>query len=146
MRKVTFIKDRAPLLKLMLYKAKDDVYLFGFDTFADASCTWDLWFDSVADANEYCQDTYELSEDDWIEVVDPCSNYKHDIIMPTLNGKEISNFEKVDSFGGLTGNERLFVSGLMEEFDRANENDKIKAVKILKALEFDDWAIGKIVT
>jgi hypothetical protein len=34
---------------------------------------------------------------------------------------------KVDGIGGMTGNERLFVSGLMDGFDKALKNDKNKA-------------------
>jgi hypothetical protein len=45
----------------------------------------------------------------------------------------------------LTGNERLFVSGLMDEFDKALKNDKDKARLILELLGFDKPSIEKIV-
>ncbi|MDF0718260.1 hypothetical protein PY092_19010 [Muricauda sp. 334s03] len=46
---------------------------------------------------------------------------------------------------GMTGNERLWESGLMDEFDRAKKSDKDKARTILQALKFDELSIGRIV-
>ena len=43
-------------------------------------------------------------------------------------------YEKANSvveIGGMTGNERLYVSGLMDEFDKAQKSDKYKARTIL---------------
>jgi len=46
---------------------------------------------------------------------------------------------------GMTGNERLWESGLMDEFDKAKKSDKHKARWILQALKFDELSIGRIV-
>ena len=46
---------------------------------------------------------------------------------------------------GMTVNERLYVSGLMDIFDRAKRNDKELAKTILKALKVDLKSIEKIV-
>ncbi|WP_108423986.1 hypothetical protein [Flagellimonas amoyensis] len=46
---------------------------------------------------------------------------------------------------GMTGNERLWESGLMDEFDIAKKSDKDKARTILQALKFDELSIGRIV-
>jgi hypothetical protein len=46
---------------------------------------------------------------------------------------------------GMTGNERLWTSGLMEEFDRVKKTDKLLAQTILKALKFDELSIIRIV-
>ena len=46
---------------------------------------------------------------------------------------------------GMTGNERLWESGLMKEFDKAKKSDKYKARKILQALKFDELSIGRII-
>ena len=57
-------------------------------------------------------------------------------------------YEKANSvvgIEGMTGNERLFVSGLMEEFDKAKKSDKYKARTILQALKFDELSISRIV-
>jgi len=45
---------------------------------------------------------------------------------------------------GMTGNERLFESGLMNEFDNAKKTDKHLARTILQALKFDELSIGRI--
>ena len=57
-------------------------------------------------------------------------------------------FEKANSvigIQGMTGNERLWKSALMDEFDKANISDKHKARMILQALKFDELSIGRIV-
>jgi hypothetical protein len=46
---------------------------------------------------------------------------------------------------GMTVNERLYVSGLMDIFDQAKKNDKDLARTILKALKVDLKSIEKIV-
>ena len=63
-----------------------------------------------------------------------------------MTREEIENaISKVDGIGGMTGNERLFVTGLMDEFDMALKNDKDKARLILELLGFDKFSIEKIV-
>ena len=57
-------------------------------------------------------------------------------------------YEKANSvigLEGMTGNERLFESGLMDVFNQAKKNDKYLARTILQALKFDEFSIGKIV-
>jgi len=51
----------------------------------------------------------------------------------------------VDGLAGMTVNERLFVSGLMEEFDKAKKSDKAKARRILELLKIDNAGIDKII-
>ena len=46
---------------------------------------------------------------------------------------------------GMTVNERLYISGLMDIFDQAKKNDKDLAKTILKALKVDIKSIEKIV-
>jgi len=53
---------------------------------------------------------------------------------------------KVEGIGGMTVNERLYVSGLMDEFNRSLIVDKDKAKKILELLGVDKSSIEKIVT
>ncbi len=47
-------------------------------------------------------------------------------------------------YDAMTGNERLWVSGLMDEFDVAKINNKRRAYEILKSLDFDEASILKI--
>ncbi|GBF19649.1 hypothetical protein C21_01818 [Arenibacter sp. NBRC 103722] len=63
-----------------------------------------------------------------------------------MTKKEI--YEKANSvigIEGMTGNERLFASGLMELFDASKKKDKYTARIILEALKFDELSIGRIV-
>jgi|GEM_PF-3097122 len=46
---------------------------------------------------------------------------------------------------GMTVNERLWASGLMDEFDWAVKTDKSKAKKMLRWLKVDEASIEKIV-
>lgn len=46
----------------------------------------------------------------------------------------IDSICKVDGLRGMTVNERLFVSGLMDEYDKAKWNDKKKAKRILELI------------
>ena len=57
-------------------------------------------------------------------------------------------YEKANSvigIGGMTGNERLFASGLMDTFDKAKKKDKYLARTILQALKFDELSISRII-
>lgn len=56
----------------------------------------------------------------------------------------IAAIKKVDRLGGMTVNERLFVCGLMDEFDKALIADKVKAKQILELLGVDKPSIEKI--
>jgi hypothetical protein len=52
---------------------------------------------------------------------------------------------KIEGLGGMTVNERLFVSGLMDEFDKSLIKDKDRARRILEILHVDKDSIDKIV-
>lgn len=63
-----------------------------------------------------------------------------------MTEKEISKaINKVEGIAGMTVNERLYVSGLMDEFDNAQITDRNKAKKILELLGVDKISIKKIV-
>lgn len=63
-----------------------------------------------------------------------------------MTEQEIINaINKVQEIGGMTVNERLFVCGLMDEFDKAIIHDKEKAKKILELLGVDEYSIQQIV-
>ena len=52
---------------------------------------------------------------------------------------------KVDGLGGMTVNERLFVTGLMDSYDNAIIRDKKLARTILEAIKVDRPSIDKII-
>jgi hypothetical protein len=65
----------------------------------------------------------------------------------TMTEQEIIKaISKVDGLEGMTVNERLYVCGLMDEFDKAQIADKGKARKILELLGVDKPSIEKIVS
>lgn len=56
----------------------------------------------------------------------------------------IEKVQKVVGLGGMTVNERLYASGLMDEFDRTKKKNKIRAAQILRILRVDEPSIKKI--
>lgn len=164
MREVAFVQIVDEIRKLLIYQSDEGVYLFGYDCLQDTSSKWDNLFMTLEDAKEYCQDIYEIDRDKWICISEPLENCQHDFIIPTkvkgrengnpeygkfqslINGKwvDTDNCEKYYSFNSLTGNERLFVTGLINEFQSAKRSDKSKARQILEALEFDNQSIERI--
>lgn len=63
-----------------------------------------------------------------------------------MTTKEIyKRANSISGLEGMTGNERLSESGLMELFDKTKKKDKHTARTILQALKFDELSIGRIV-
>jgi len=57
----------------------------------------------------------------------------------------INAINKVEGINGMTVNERLFASGLMDEYDKAKWQNKPKAKRILELLGVDEPSVNKIV-
>jgi hypothetical protein len=53
--------------------------------------------------------------------------------------------DSVDGLGGMTVNERLYASGLIELFDNSMKHNKGLAKVILQALKVDDKSINSFV-
>ena len=53
----------------------------------------------------------------------------------------IEKVQKVSGISGMTVNERLWETGLMEEFDKAKKEDKERAAQILRILQVDSPSI-----
>jgi hypothetical protein len=51
---------------------------------------------------------------------------------------------RIEGLEGMTVNERLFTSGLMNEFDRCKKTNKSRAAEILRWLRVDELSIKKI--
>ena len=56
----------------------------------------------------------------------------------------IEKVQKVVGLDGMTVNERLYASGLMDEFDRTKKKNKTRAAQILRILRVDEPSIKKI--
>ncbi len=56
----------------------------------------------------------------------------------------IKAIEQVSGIEGMTVNERLYATGLMDEFDFAKKRDKTKARRILELLQVDTLSINRI--
>lgn len=165
MRKVAFTSGHDTIKKVMLYECADGVYVFGYDCLQDTASISDYLQDTVEDAEDFCEEEYNINSSDWILIAAPLDNCQHDFILPTkVKGKEngnakwgyfqtlvdnrwvdIGTSDRTQDFGGMTVNERLFVSGLINEFDNSKINDKTKAKQILSALQVDEPSIALIV-
>lgn len=63
-----------------------------------------------------------------------------------MTEEEINDrISKVEGINGMTVNERLFVSGLMDKYDKLKWSDKPKAKRILELLGVDEPSVNKIV-
>jgi len=56
-----------------------------------------------------------------------------------------NRIQKIVGLSGMTVNERLFASGLMDEIDKAKRINKVRAKEILRWLRVDEPSIQKIV-
>lgn len=137
----------------MIYAFNNAVHLFLYDSFDDRPCMVDLTFDSFEDAEMYCRETYPIQVNHWIMLPDPPPGCQSDFIkairvkgrdsgnlqwgqFQRFDGKwvDISPINKYLSFEGMSTNECLFVSGLLDEFEQAKRNDRSKALTILANL------------
>ena len=60
--------------------------------------------------------------------------------------RDFFNIRKIEGLDGMTVNERLFATGLIDEFDKARLQDKRRAREILSLLNVDKASIDKIVS
>ena len=65
--------------------------------------------------------------------------------MVNMTKEEIfKKVEQVDGLDGMTVNERLYVTGLIDVFDKAQKYDNDLARMILEAIKVDTHSINKI--
>jgi len=62
-----------------------------------------------------------------------------------IDEQTLYRIQKIVGLSGMTVNERLWESGLIDEFDRAKKKDKTRAKEILRWLRVDEPSIEKIV-
>ncbi|MBK8945756.1 MAG: hypothetical protein IPM32_10885 [Ignavibacteriae bacterium] len=58
---------------------------------------------------------------------------------------KVSEIQRIEGLASMTVNERLYVSGLMAEFDIAKKNNKNRAKTILRWLGVDEGSIVRII-
>jgi hypothetical protein len=165
MRKVAYIEGPGSVRKVMLYKCSEGVFVFCYDCIQDSSSISDQLLDTIEDAEDFCLETYNIQFDNWISISDPLQGCQHDFILPTkVKGKEngkpewghyqslidhrwvdIVTSDHTQSFDAMTVNERLFISGLMDEFNTSKIGDKIKAKQILRSLQVNEPSIELII-
>jgi hypothetical protein len=61
-----------------------------------------------------------------------------------IDEQSFFRIQNIVGLSGMTVNERLWESGLMDEFDRAKKKDKMRAKEILRWLRVDEPSIEKI--
>ena len=61
------------------------------------------------------------------------------------NEQAYSRIQDIEGLSGMTVNERLYVSGLMDEFDKVKTTNKNRAKEILRWLRVDEPSIEMIV-
>ena len=93
MRKDAFLRE--PLerdrhdrtVKIMLYKAEDNVYLFEYSSQEAALCFRDSLYDSLQDLHDEWDDL--VDERGWIDMEDPLLFCQHDAFVPIrVRGRE----------------------------------------------------------
>ena len=62
-----------------------------------------------------------------------------------IDKQTYNRIQSIEGLSGMTVNERLYVSGLMEEFDKAKDTDKGSAKEILRWLSVDKNSIDMII-
>lgn len=99
---MAFTSGHQPIKKVMLYEWSDGVYIFGYDCLQDTASISDYLQDTVKDAEDFCEEEYEVNSNDWIMISDPLENCQLDFILPTkVKGIEKSNrMGRFQNFGG----------------------------------------------
>jgi len=67
------------------------------------------------------------------------------IFKKLLDERTCNRIQNIVGLSGMTVNERLWESGLMDEFDKTKKKDKTRAKEILRWLRVDEPSIQKIV-
>lgn len=83
MRKIANVKTpHSNAVRLMIYDTEGKgVFLFGYSSIADSSCTWDCHFEELDDAEAMALD-YGIEHQDWVSIPDPQKDCQADWINP----------------------------------------------------------------
>ena len=96
MRKYAYLKEPMksgegePVVKVMLYKAEEGVYLFEYTSPDAVQCSADRCYDSLENLYEDWDDL--IDERGWIEIEDPLPDCQHDAFIPLrVKGRNTGN-------------------------------------------------------
>ncbi len=78
MRKYAFVDPKDEVKKVMIYEVEQDIYVFTYQTLADVPCTKDYWFETLSEAEEYCENRFGRMK--WIQIEDPRIGEPQDLI------------------------------------------------------------------
>ncbi len=83
MRKTAQLRSpKTEVVRLMLHATENGVYLFGYDRLDDTECLWDLWYETVADAEATTLAEYDVAATDWVVISNPLEHCQQDWIAP----------------------------------------------------------------
>ncbi len=98
MRKYAVLKesikcnDKDYIYKIMLYKTKNDVYLFQYCSIDAIQCSFDVWYPDVESVYEDWDD--KIDEHGWIDIADPLPDCQHDAFLPIrIKGRNIGRLQ-----------------------------------------------------
>lgn len=84
MRLKALIHNHNRYKKAIIYQAPEaGVYLFLYDTVADASCIADHWFETREEAQDEASDMFGIDPHNWMPIADPLPGAQHDWEQPT---------------------------------------------------------------
>ncbi len=78
MRKYAFVSSKDEVKKVMIYEVEQDIYVFTYETLEDVPCTKDYWFETLFEAEKYCENRFARLE--WIMIEDPRHGESQDLI------------------------------------------------------------------
>ncbi|MDR0560430.1 MAG: hypothetical protein LBG92_09675 [Prevotellaceae bacterium] len=166
-RKIAFVNtdNENGIKKVMICKTQKGFYLFEFDTKLDCNNISELFYENLEDAEFHCIKKYDIKNEDWLSISNQEDFCNLDYIMPVkIKGREnrkpeFDNWEIFqngkwqeftppynENINAMTGNERLYRSGLLDEYEKALKTNKEKAKKILIGLEYDDNSVKQILS
>ncbi len=124
---------------------EDKYYLHGLFGSTDDNQKLGLRIFKVNDRIKYQIYFKERGEVSWTRDFDSEDEACRDMFQKLKDEQTFWRIRKIEGLGGMTVNERLFASGLLDEFDKVKKNDKSRARQILRWLEVDEPSITKII-
>ena len=79
MRLKATIKNDPDYKKAIIFQTKNGgTYFFLYDVEEDTSCRADYWFETLEDAKEWGEESFQILGNDWVQISDPLPGTLHD--------------------------------------------------------------------